>query len=338
MNKKISLLLFVIISFMLVSCKQQQQPLAVFFNMPFGEDVEDALAYYSENGEQMMTSYFEDEDIIIITVFQKTFYDVKFDYVELKFVHDRLASINLSKNEGGSSYYNGNPIEIINSTYYNLNKKLGKDYVESFQSTDPEWDIEYRGKGVAILISRSENTSSWTEPWAELKIEIRPLCDVSDIDVKVKPTSREYTKRVKEYFRERDRIASMPKENYSIHGKINEEFLGGDGYGETYLDLTLTDSIVDEAYYGEIYAQISCEYMEGMNGEVRVTKSGDTLNIVLSGYVFHDETLPDLLNDKTFEKNEKILQIIKDSVNYSVIPMGNMKKILFGDITIERND
>lgn len=132
----------------------------IYLNDRYDETLE-KLKADPENKERGMAT---DPEKTTISVFQKTYHGVVFDYVDFSFSVDAVSAIELRKT---ANVYDNNPQEIINSAYNRISKEL-KDKLSVVESESSD-EIVFRDGCSVVKVSKSQD--SMTEEY-ELTVKI----------------------------------------------------------------------------------------------------------------------------------------------------------------------
>ena len=132
----------------------------IYLNDRYDETLENLKAD-PENKERGMAT---DPEKTTISVFQKTYHGVVFDYVDFSFSVDAVSAIELRKT---ANVYDNNPQEIINSAYNRISKEL-KDKLSVVESESSD-EIVFRDGCSVVKVSKSQ--ASMTEEY-ELTVKI----------------------------------------------------------------------------------------------------------------------------------------------------------------------
>lgn len=132
----------------------------IYLNDRYDETLE-KLKADPENKERGMAT---DPEKTTISVFQKTYHGVVFDYVDFSFSVDAVSAIELRKT---ANVYDNNPQEIINSAYNRISKEL-KDKLSVVESESSD-EIVFRDACSVVKVSKSQD--SMTEEY-ELTVKI----------------------------------------------------------------------------------------------------------------------------------------------------------------------
>ena len=136
-------------------CYSNQQPPSSFKESVEGIQINDRydetlekLKADPENKERGMAT---DPEKTTISVFQKTYHGVVFDYVDFSFSVDAVSAIELRKT---ANVYDNNPQEIINSAYNRISKEL-KDKLSVVESESSD-EIVFRDGRSIVKVSKSQ--------------------------------------------------------------------------------------------------------------------------------------------------------------------------------------